>query len=221
MVLRAVVFLLFSVAGFAADSFPFAVWHVRPLWRDERGQLDIGASGVSYQSDDGKTSLRIAWEDVREADVADPRVIRIETYDRLKRKGGERRVYTFRLRDGEHGDELARFLSARLSSPVLGTYGTEGAARFTIAAYHRHALGGAHGKIEIGPESIRFVTEKTADSRTWLYRDIQTIGSSDPFHFRLSTYAETYMLDLKERMTREAYDYAWERVYVLERGNIK
>lgn len=213
MMCRAVLLLLFSAAAFAADSFQFAVWHVRPLRRDERGRLDIGASGVSYQSDDGKTNLRIAWEDVREANVADPKVIRFETYDRLKRKAGERRIYTFRLREGEHGDDLARFLSARLSGPLLGAYGTGEAARFTIAAYHRHALGGVHGKLEIGPESIRFVTERTADSRTWLYRDIQTIGSSDPFHFRLSTYAETYMLDLKERMTPEEYDYAWERVY--------
>jgi hypothetical protein len=213
MMLRAVVLLLFSVAAFAADSFQFAVWHVRPLWRDERGQLDIGASGVSYKSDDGKTTLQIAWEDIREADVADPKVIRIETYDRLKRKAGERRVHTFRLRDGEHGDELAHFLSARLSGPVLGSYGTPEPARFTIAAYHRRALGGAHGKLEIGQTSIRFVTERTADSRTWLYRDIQTIGTSDPFHFRLSTFAETYMLDLKERLPQEAYDYAWERVY--------
>ena len=210
---RAVVLLLLSVAALAADRFQFAVWHVRPLWHDDRGQLDIGASGVSYQSEDGKTSLRIAWEDIREADVADPKVIRIETYDRLKRKAGERRVPTFRLRDGEHGGELAHFLSAHLSGLVLGSYGTPEPARFTIAAYHRRALDGAHGKLEIRPESIRFVTEKSEDSRTWLYRDIQTIGNSDPFHFRLSTYAETYMLDLKERLSQEAYDYAWERVY--------
>jgi len=91
---RAVVLLLFSPAGFAADSFQFEVGRVRPLWRDERGHLDISASGVSYQSDDGKTSLRIAWEDVREADVTDPKLIRIETYDRLKRKAGERRAPT-------------------------------------------------------------------------------------------------------------------------------
>ena len=80
---------------------------------------------------------------------------------------------------------------------------------------------GAHGKLEIGPEFIRFATEKSADSRTWLYRHVQTIGNSDPFHFRLSTFAETYMLDLKERLPPEAYDHAWERVYGMERGNIK
>ena len=178
-----------------------------------RGQFDIGASGVSFQSDDGKRNLRIAWEDIREADVADPKVIRIETYDRLKRKAGERRAYTFRLRDGGHGGELAHFLSVHLSGPVLGLYGTPRSAPFTIAAYHRRALGGAQVKLEIGPESIRFVTEIAGDARTWLYRDIQTIGNSDPFHFRLSTFAETYMLDLKERLSEEAYDYAWEPVY--------
>jgi hypothetical protein len=34
----------------------------------------------------------------------------------------------------------------------------------------------------------------------------------DTVHFRLSTCAETYMRDLKERLTREVYDYAWGRV---------
>ena len=35
---------------------------------------------------------------------------------------------------------------------------------------------GTNGTLEIGEEAIRFVTEKPADSRTWLYRDIETIG---------------------------------------------
>jgi len=210
---RLTLVLLFSTVAMAADSFQFSVSRVRTLRRVEPGQLEIDAAGVSYRSVDGKTRFQAPREDIREADVSDPKVIRIETYDRLKRKAGARREYTFRLREGQHEDDLARFLSEQLSRPVVGSYATKEPAVFTIPAYHRHALGGVHGKLEIGPEAIRFVTEKPADSRTWPYRDVQTIGSPDPFHFRVSTDAETYLFDLKERLAPEAYEFAWQRVY--------
>ena len=210
---RAALVLLFTAAAMAADSFQFSVARVRMLWRDEPGHLEIDAAGVSYRSADGKAGFKVRLEDIREADVADPKVIRIETDNRLKRKSGGRRAYTFRLREGHHGNDLAKFLSEHLSRPVVGSYATKEPAVFTIPAYHRHVLGGEHGKLEIGREAIRFVTEKPADSRTWLYRDVQTIGSSGPFQFRVSTDVETYLFDLKERLAPEAYDFAWQRVY--------
>ncbi len=155
-------------------------------------------------------------EDIRAADVSDPKAIRIETYDRLRRKLGERREYTFRLIEGTHPAELAQFFSERIAGPVEGFYATAPPA-FTIPAYHRHALRGVPGRLEIGPQAIRFVAEKPADSRTWLYRDIESIGNSDPFHLRVSTGAETYMFDLKERLKPEAYDFAWEKVFEASR----
>ncbi len=54
-----------------------------------------------------------------------------------------------------------------------------------------------------------------ADSRTWLFRDIQTIGSSGPFNFRVSTELESYNFDLKERLPEWAYDFAWSTLYHL------
>ena len=210
---RMALVLLFSVYALAAESFQFSVLRMRPLRRDEPGRLEISASGASYQSENGKNKLRIAMEDIRQADVSDRKVIRLGTYDRLKRKAGERREYTFRLREGSHGDDLARFLSEQLNKPVAGSYATPQPAAFTFLAYHRQVLGGVHGKLEIGSEAIRFVAEKPADSRTWPYRDIQTIGSSDPFHLRVSTYRETYIFDLQERLRSEAYDFAWQRVF--------
>ena len=213
---KAALFFFFSAVALAADSFQFSVVRVRPLWRDEPGQLEIGVSGISYQSANGKTKLQLAMEDVREADVSDPKTIRIETYDRLRRKLGDRREYTFSLLEGTHGEDLAQFFSQRTAHPMVGFYATAPPA-FTIPAYHRHALRGVPGQIEIGPQAIRFVAEQPADSRTWLYRDIQSVGNSDPFHLRVSTGAETYMFDLKERLKPEAYDFAWQRVFEASR----
>jgi len=213
---KAAWFFFFSAAALAADSFKFPVARVRPLWPDEPGQLEIGAAGISYQSANGKTKVHAAMDDIREADVADPKIIHIETYDRLRRKLGERREYTFRLLEGTHGEDLAQFFSQRIPRPVEGFYTTAPPA-FTIRAYHRHALRGVPGQLEIGPQAIRFVAEKPADSRTWLYRDLDSIGNSDPFHLRVSTGAETYMFDLKERLKPEAYDFAWQKVFEASR----
>jgi hypothetical protein len=213
---KAALFFFFSAAAMAAADFQFSVVRVRPLWPDEPGQLEVGAAGVSYQSANGKTKLHVAMEDIRDADVSDPKTIRIETYDRLRRKLGERREYTFRLLEGTHGEDLAQFLGERIARPVEGSYTTVPAA-FTIPAYHRHALRGVSGALEIGPQAIRFVAVQPADSRTWLYRDIESVGNSDPFHLRVSTGAETYMFDLKERLKPEAYDFAWQRVFEASR----
>ena len=94
---KAALFFIFSATALAADSFQFSVARMRPLWRDEPGQLEIGASGISYQSRNGKTKLHLAMEDVREADVSDPKTIRIETYERLRRKLGERNYVEFKI----------------------------------------------------------------------------------------------------------------------------
>ena len=210
---KAALILLMSWTAFAAESFDYAVMRQRPLHRAESGRLKIDGSGLSYESDNGKTKLHLEFENIRQADVSDPKLVRIETNDILKRRIGGRREYAFQLREGAHDDDLARFFTARLKRPVVGVYQVSAPAVFTVPAYHRRSLGGVHGKLEIGPEAIRFVAEKPADSRTWLYRDIESIGNADPFHFRVSTYSETYMFDVKERLAPEAYEYAWQRVY--------
>ncbi|PYT32243.1 MAG: hypothetical protein DMG57_02555 [Acidobacteria bacterium] len=209
---KAALILLMSWSAFAAESFDYAVMRLRPLHRAEPGRLKIDGSGVSYESDNGQTKRQLTFENIREADVSDPKLVRIETYDILKRRIGGRREYAFRLREGTHDEDLARFLSAQVKRPVAGVYQVSAPPVFTAPVYHRHLLGGVHGKLEIGPEAIRFVAEKPADSRTWPYRDIESIGNADPFHFRVSTYSETYMFDVKERLAPEAYEYAWQRV---------
>ena len=204
-------------------AFEFSVVRVRsalgvplpkklPLPKKERGHLVFSDSGAVYRSQNGKTSIALPYADIREADVSDPRKILLETYDIVKRRLLEHRSYEFELEE-DHGSDLARFLAQRLKRPIIGAYDVGREGRFSVPAYHRHVFGGAHGVMEIGPDGIQFKTDTKADSRTWLYRDIQTIGSSGPFNFRLSTASETYNFDLKERLPEAAYDLAWSKLY--------
>lgn len=204
-------------ASVPPPHFDFSVVRVRspvglPLPKKERGRLIFSDSGAIYRSQNGRMSIEIPYANIREADVSDPRTIRIETYDILKRNPLSHRSHEFRL-DEDHGSDLAKFLAERLKRPVIGTYDVGGEGRFSVPAYHRHLFGGAHGLLEIGPNGIQFKAETKADSRTWLYRDIQTIGSSGPFNFRISTESETYNFDLKQRLPEGAYELAWSKLY--------
>lgn len=198
------------------EAFDMKVEHVR-LLRNQRGDLHIDAQGVSFTSADHKTMITIPIEDLREADVADPRSLRFQAYEVQKWNPIERREYVFRATDEAPVEAIAQFLTARIYRPVVGHYAS--ASKFQIPAFHRRTRGGTHGTLEIGDESIRFVSDKPADSRTWLYRDIDTIGRPDSYRFRVTTNRETYIVELKSKLPEAAYEFAWSKVYNLERSS--
>jgi len=201
-----------------SEEFALKVERVRTM-RNQPGDLRIDASGVTFQSSDGKMVITIPMRDLREADVADPRTLRFETYEVQKWKRLERREYTFRAQPDAPVEALARFLTERVHRPVVGHYPES--SGFRIAAYHRRTLNGTSGILEIGEASIQFVSEKPTDSRTWLYRDIETIGRPDPFRFRVTTNRETYILELKEDLPEAAYEFAWSKIYHLDERSSK
>src|SRR5438874_1441729 len=216
------VLLIFSAAlgGLQAQgSFEYDVVRSRSMQKDESGQLRINEAGIQYHSTNGKTSITLPFIDVHEMDVADPSAIRIETYEMLKRKLSGRRSYVFRLQSArgvEENDRLTKFLSEQIRRPLLNSQTIPEKPEFEIPAYHRHALNGCNGTLEITPEGIRFLSTKEDHSRTWKYSEIQTIGGSDPFSFRVTTLAETFTFDLKDRLPKEAYELVWQRVYDLQ-----
>lgn len=142
-------------------------------------------------------------------------MIRIETYERVKRRLEGRQVHTFQIREGAPGEALALFLSKALQRPVVGTFELSSKPVAEIRAYHRHRVGGCHGELHIDQESIRFVSARSGDSRTWRYGEVETVGTKNQFHFRVSTLGEAYNLDLQERLPEAAYNWVTRRVYAL------
>lgn len=205
-----------AVGATEKDVFDLKVERARIL-RNQPGDLHIDAQEITFRSNDGTTIITIPIQDLREVDVADPRSLRFETYEVQKWKPLQPRAYTFRAGAEAPVEELAQFLAARVHRPVVGHYGS--ASQFEVPAFHRRIRGGAHGTLEIGEEAIRFVSDKPADSRTWLYRDIETIGKPDPFRFRVTTNRETYIIELKSDLPEAAYQFAWSKVYNLERSS--
>lgn len=206
--------ILISTAGVnAADSFEYSVFRDR-LPRKEAGRLTISDAGVSYRSDHRKTVIDIPLLKIFKADLSDPKAIRITTYDIMKQRLLGRQVHVFRLRHGAHDEGLARFLAGAVQRPVVGSFGLALQPEFVIRAYHRHRLGGCHGTIQIGEAGIGFLSGKPNDSRTWLYRDVETVGTMNAFHFRVTTLAETFNFDLQERLPEAVYADTARRIYL-------
>jgi len=205
-----------SLAQSTPAVFDLKVERVRTL-KNQPGDLHIDGQAVTFRSDDGKTTINLPMKDLREADVADPHALRFQAFEAPKWRPFERREYVFRSGPETPVEPLAQFFSARLYRPVAGHYSAR--PEFQIPVFHRRTRGGTHGTLEIGGEAIRFVSDKPADSRTWLYRDIETIGRPDAYRFRVTTNRETYALELKSPLPEAAYELAWGKVYDLERSS--
>lgn len=206
--------VLCAVRARAQEEYLYTVRREK-IGRDELGTLQIDQNRISYASSNGKTSIIVPLLDVHEMDLSNSSLIRVETYTELKKKLGGRQNYRFRLIDSQHDERLRRFLSSTLQRPVLASFGQASDGAFELSAYHRHRMGGCNGRILIDTSGVRFVSEDTKDSRTWLYRDIETIGSMNSFHFRISTLTETYNFDLKQRLPENVYQVAFSNVYAL------
>jgi len=206
---------LFAMAAPQNSVFDLKVTRVRTL-RDQPGDLHIDSQGITFRSTDGKTSIEIPMKDLRDVSVADAHELRFGTYEVQKWKPVERVEYTFRAPPDTPVEDLGNFLTAHVHRTVVGHYPEE--SQFQAAAYHRRVRAGTSGFLKIGQESIQFVSDKSADSRTWLYRDIETIGRPDSFRFRVTTNRETYVLELQEDLPEAAYELAWRRIYNLERS---
>jgi hypothetical protein len=206
---------LFASAAPEDSVFDLKVTRVRSS-RGQPGDLHIDSQGITFRSTDGKARIDIPMKDLRDVSIADPRALHFGTYEVQKWKPVEQVEYTFRAQPDTSIDELGSFLAAHVHRTVVGHY--KEAAQFRVAAFHRRALKGTDGTLEIGEESIQFVSDQPADSRTWLYRDIETIGRPDSFRLRVTTTRETYVLELKEDLPEAAYQLAWSRIYNLERS---
>ena len=198
----AVMLMVGTAIGSGQETFDMKVERVRVL-RKTRGDLHVDIHGVTFRSDDKKTEIQIPLANLRRVDVADPKALHFELF--------ERREYTFRGLADAPVAALARFFAAHTARPVSGHYAES--SIFRIPAYHRRRITGTYGMLEIGAESIQYVSKSASDSRTWLYRDIETIGRPYALQFRVSAGKETYVLELQERMPQAAYDLAWNNVY--------
>ena len=81
---------------------------------------------------------------------------------------------------------------------------------------HRHRLGGCEGQLSVEEERLIYLTDHASDNRVWKLPEIETLGSADPYHLRVTTYNETFTFDLKSPLDPKVYDSLWKKIYRFE-----
>ena len=207
-------FVLTSAAQ--AVSFDFRVKHDHILGSCE-GRLSATDREIQYEATDGKHSRTWAYIDIQKLDVASPTRLVLKTFESQSWKKLEKdKVFDFSLIEGKVTPEQQEFLRAKLSRPMVARLVEKGETSTLLPVRHRHSLGGCEGQLSVEGDRLIYLTDHASDNRAWKLRDIETIGSPDPYHLRVTTYNETFTFDLKSPLDSKIYDSLWKKIYRLE-----
>ena len=200
-----------------ADSFEYRVKHDHTLGSCQ-GKLIVSDQEIRYEASDGKHSQTWSYIDIQRLDVVSPTQIILKTFKSSSwKKLGKDETFEFSLVEGQLTAANQEFLRSKLSRPIVARL-TE-PKETTSAAFpvrHRHRLGGCEGSLQIEEDRLVYSSDRSSDNRAWKLSEIETIGSPDPYHFRVSTYIETFTFDLKSPLDPKIYDSLWKKIYRLE-----
>ena len=198
-----------------AAPFEFRVKHDHTLGSCE-GKLVAIDKEIRYEATNGKHSRTWAYIDIQKVDVASPTRVVLKTFESQSWKQLERdKEFDFSLLEGKITPDQQEFLRAKLSRPMVARLVEEG-AQSSAPVRHRHRLGGCEGRLSVEEDRLIYLTDHASDNRVWKLREIETIGSPDPYHLRVTTYNETFTFDLKSPLDSKIYDFLWKKIYRLE-----
>ncbi|MEW5975834.1 MAG: hypothetical protein AB1898_08505 [Acidobacteriota bacterium] len=211
-------FLFYVSFGGAAgaEGFEFRVKHDHLLGSCD-GQLIANDGEIRYEAANGRHSQTWAYADIQKLDVASVRQLVLETFQSQSWKMlGRDKVLEFTLVEAQLTPQHQEFLRKKLTRPMVARLVEKAQHRpATLLVRHRHRLGGCGGRLEIGEDRMIYSTAHASDNRVWKLSEIETIGSPDPYHLRVTTYNETFTFDLKSPLDTKLYDSLWKRIYRL------
>lgn len=203
------------------------VIHVRRLWRDERGKIEITDKGIAYEAAKEKDSRFWKYEDIQYFDRKSETEFIILSYEDQRLLLGRDRSYDFRITDGALSEDIFRKIEDRLGKPSTDRVIPKIAGvEYEIPAKHLHTLGGCEGTLEFTEDAVYYVTTDKEDARAWrLGHDIQSIWSVDPYRLEVFAYdnnrrefsrTREYQFELKKPMDPSFYRGLKLKIYHLE-----
>jgi len=200
-----------------AESFEFRSKHDHTLGSCE-GKLIAGDREIRYEAADGKHSQSWAYSDIQKLDVVSPTRFVFKTYESQGWKRLEKdKAFDFSVVEGKLTPEHQEFLREKLSRPMVARLVEKGGqSSALLPVRHRHRLGGCEGQLSVEEDRLMYLTDHASDNRTWKLFEIETLGSPDPYHLRVTTYNETFIFDLKSPLDPKVYDSLWKKIYRFE-----
>jgi hypothetical protein len=227
--MKSILMILLWISPLAAQTLP--VLHVKALWPDERGQIEITDTGIAYRPDDGKTARFWKFEDIQSLDRLGPREFVLLSYDDERLLLGRDKEYRFRILAGELSDELFQRIAARIGKPVTDRVvpGSSGSV-YEVPAKHLHTFGGCEGTLRFDDRTIAYVTADRKDAREWrLDRDVESVWALDRYRLEIWAYetnrrefgqTRVFRFELKRALDPEFYRRLKLRLYDLQSAEL-
>ncbi|MGH9470501.1 MAG: hypothetical protein ACRD1N_09185 [Terriglobia bacterium] len=186
------------------------------LVRSAKGTLSFTESSISFEARDRRFSRRWPYVEIETVSVARKELTLTSYQNRGHFVPGDHR-YSFLLSRAIPPD-VAERLVALVGKPIINADpAAAGPSWLTLPARHRTLTGGTNGFLRFSDRGIDYITRQGNGGRSWRWADIQTIARSDPYHFRVAAFRETFDFELKRPMPQRVFDRLWDFVYGRER----
>lgn len=227
--MKTILMILLCVSPLAAQTLP--VIHVKSLWPDERGQLEITDSGIAFRPADGKDTRFWKFEDIQTLDRIDRREFVLLSYEDENLLLGRDREFRFRILEGELSDELFDRIAARIGKPVTDRVVEKVPdAEYEVPVKHLHTFGGCEGHLKFAGDTIVYATSHARDAREWrLDRDVESIWAMDRYHLEITVHetnrrefsgTRVFRFQLKQPLDPEFYRRLKLRLYDLQAAEL-
>jgi hypothetical protein len=196
------------MAATLASATQFAVRH-QHLRKGCSGVMTVDENGVSFTG-----AKKHAWtwkyEDIQQLRLA-PESIYILTYKDSKLRLGKDREYNFTGKIP--AEELYPLLKDRMDQRFVAAVGQGiGLPSWSVPVKHLRPIIGSEGILSFAADAIVYSTPAKAESRTWRYADIESIGSSGPFQLTITTLEKGFNFQLKQPITEAKYNQLWLQI---------
>lgn len=202
-----------------------AVWEgVRARWwKDTPGRLEITATGISFTPGPRSKQRPVGWPyaGIQQLRLTETELEVLTYRDRVWLAGSDQ-PYRFKLSGQRETQAIARELSTRLDQRlVLALPDTPEHPRWTARVKRLKRLRGSEGELFLGDEGLVYRTAAPGESRTWRWKDLESVSREGPFSLTLTSFERAlthygsrqgFEFQLKEALPEERYDEIWRRI---------
>jgi hypothetical protein len=226
--------LALSTTAWGQD-LQFEVRHERALW-DHAGLVTFDERGVQYQQVfTGEQQAKFAkwkkppklesarWEyqDIQQLWISPEKLV-IVTYEDRKWFLGVDKEFEFFLPKGKSFEPAYGVLKDKLDRRFVAALAdSQTSMLWELPVKLLGAIRGSDGVLQVGSDGIVFKTDRTRQSRTWRYQDIENVSTSDRYQLTLTTYerAKTHYgsmkgfnFQLKQPLDEKRFQTLWKRL---------
>jgi hypothetical protein len=183
------------------------------------GTLRADSQGIEFMPRKG-ASMRWTFDQIKDLDLQKHRVVLLG-YDNRKWDLPGTRRYDLEF-ENEITPAVVSSLTEKMGRPVRNRVPDPDAPAITVIAVRRSEhFGGSNGLLRIRQQGIDYITAQPGQSRSWRWRDLQTLSNPDPYHLLVFGYQDSYAFDLKETFSQDLFDHLSDEIWTHNENDIR